>query len=171
MKSIILTFVFFLSFNNSIWSQTLNSTSHNPIDLLVGEWVQKTTSIEPAPLNDDWKSQTTINEFIPVLGGKGLYRRAYDGESILEGFFFYDAGSKKLIGMSVDENGYVWQTTSILDDSGKIIGNKGGAISDKTAHLETEIDIINESEIQFVQHFFDGDKEILTVKGYFIKVR
>ena len=143
----------------------------NTVELLAGEWIQKTTSIEPAPPSDDWKTRTTINEFIPILDGKGLHRVAYDGVSIVEGYYFYDEGSKKMIGMSVDENGYVWQTETVMNEKGVVVGNKGGAISDNTARLETEIKLIDESEFHFVQHFFDGDAEILTVKGFYIRVR
>lgn len=79
MRSIILSFGFFFSCTVTLWSQVPQSTSSNPILLLAGEWVQKTTSIEPAPDSDSWKSRTTINEYSNKIEfyGNGRYRRIF----------------------------------------------------------------------------------------------
>ena len=62
----------------------------------------KKTSMEPTPKDDSWKSQVTINEFEPILKGKGLHRTISTENGVVEGYFFYDAANKKIYSMSVD---------------------------------------------------------------------
>lgn len=157
-----------------IFATVLNAQSHqtgNPLEFFFGEWVQKTSSIDPAPKNDAWKAQVTNNTFIPILDGKGAHRIATSGNTTLEGYFFYDTGAGKVYGMSVDDNGYVWQTESILDDNGNIVGNSGRALNDDSVGIETDFEFIDENEFRFIQYFFEEGQQTIAVEGVFIRVR
>jgi len=142
----------------------------DPIAFLSGQWIQKTTSIEPAPEHSDWKSQVVLNEFEPILKGKGLHRTiTTDGGMVVEGYFFYDSVTRKLYGMSVDENGYVWQTESVLDGEGNATGNKGGPINDPSVSMLSELEVVDHNEVRFTQTWADPSGTTI-MKGVFIRV-
>ena len=142
----------------------------SPFDFWAGEWVQKTTSISPAPKSDAWKAQVVLNRFEQIMNGDGLYRQAFTDDGVIEAYFFLDSGAGKVYGMSIDANGYVWQTESKLSDEGGISQMVGEPLNDKSLKIESNLKRLNENNVEFTQNIYEDGKKVQTLTGIFIRV-
>jgi len=136
-----------------------------PVDFLAGNWVRKVKSVTPNQAEELWKGQSAYVEFKGMLNGKGLHQISYEGLGEAEVHLFYDEPSKKMYGMTIDANGYVWQSEMVLN--GNTLEITGTAIIDSSVKEIVQLTKVDAAEMSFVYTMFKNDKKTVTAEGTF----
>ena len=142
----------------------------NPVEILAGDWLCTVDNITPKQTDDDWKTSNVIVSYEPIMKGNGLKQIIYSPIAEEEMYYFFDAAKGKLVGMSVDENGYMWQTEMIVNDKGNFDMTTGGPIHDASITMTNDLKIISDSELSFEHIEYKDGKQILKVTGAFYRM-
>ena len=142
----------------------------NPIEILEGNWLCKVETITPGQADDTWRTHDVVVSYEPIMERNGLKQTTYAKPKETEMYYFFDAAEGKLLGMNVDENGYLWQTQMTVNDKGNFDMTKGGPMHDDSITMTNDLKIISDSELSFDHTEYKNGKEILKVKGKFYRI-
>ena len=142
----------------------------NPIEILEGNWLCKVDNITPEQADDGWKTHDVVVSYEPIMEGNGLKQIMHSQPNEKEMYYFFDAAEGKLLGMSVDENGYLWQTQMTVNTNGNFDMTKGGPMHDSSITMTNDLKIVSDSELSFNHIEYKNGKEILKVTGKFYRI-
>lgn len=169
MKKILIYSLYILLFTCS--SAGLNAQStESPIDYLKGTWLRKVTKVTADGDDGSWKDVNAVVQFKETLNGKGLRQISSENGNESEVNYFYDEPNKKLYGMSIDANGYVWQSEMGVNDDGSFQQVTGVALNDKSGKETIDLEQVSYNEMSFVYKVYKNKKVIVTAEGVFLRI-